>query len=222
MKKPVHEIQSAGQETCGIGRASKLSGSTRTPIMQLRRQHDEYISGDNYLDTYRGCRVTTKSPIPIERIQSSIYLIRGEKVMLDFDLAKLYSVETWNLTRTVSRNLDRFPNDFMFQLSKQEFTDLKRQIGGSSWGGRRRSSPRAFTQEGVAMLSSILRSKRAAHVNIQIMRTFLFNFDKWRLHTQSSLLALMNLRQLTVTTSDSSGRPLRSWSPQILRRKRES
>jgi len=110
--------------------------------------------------------------LPVERIERSIYVIRGEKVMLDEDLADLYGVETWNLTRAVSRNESRFPSDFMFRLSEEELTSLKRQSGGSSWGGRRRSRPRAFTQEGVAMLSSVLRSGRAVQMNIQIMRAF--------------------------------------------------
>lgn len=91
--------------------------------------------------------------------------------MMDNDLAKLYGVTTGNLNKAVSRNLDRFPDDFMFQLSKAEFQNLMFQIGISSWGGTRKF-PRAFTEQGVAMLSSVLRSKRAIQVNIQIMRVF--------------------------------------------------
>jgi hypothetical protein len=92
--------------------------------------------------------------------------------MLDSDLATLYGVETGQLVRAVKRNKDRFPSDFAFPLTAKEFTNLKRQIGiSSSWGGRRRA-PWVFTEQGVAMLSSVLRSKRAAHVNIEIMRTF--------------------------------------------------
>lgn len=109
--------------------------------------------------------------VPLERIENKILLIRGKKVMMDNDLAKLYGVTTGNLNKAVSRNLDRFPDDFMFQLSKAEFQNLMFQIGISSWGGTRKF-PRAFTEQGVAMLSSVLRSKRAIQVNIQIMRVF--------------------------------------------------
>lgn len=92
--------------------------------------------------------------------------------MLDADLAMLYGVETKNLVRAVKRNIDRFPEDFMFQLSKEESQHLRCQFGTSSqWGGRRRP-PYAFTEQGVAMLSSVLKSKRAAQVNIEIMRAF--------------------------------------------------
>jgi len=110
--------------------------------------------------------------IPIERIQGAILLLRKERVMLDADLAELYGVETKALTRAVKRNLDRFPDDFMFQLSKEEFEHLRRHFGTSSqWGGRR-YPPYAFTEQGVAMLSSILKSKQAVQVNIEIMRSF--------------------------------------------------
>jgi hypothetical protein len=92
--------------------------------------------------------------------------------MIDADLAALYGVETGQLVRQVKRNIERFPDDFAFQLTRKEFTDLKCQFGiSSSWGGRR-TPPWAFTEQGVAMLSSVLRSKRAAAVNIEIMRTF--------------------------------------------------
>lgn len=100
-------------------------------------------------------------------------MIRGEKVMLDSDLAALYGVETGALNRAVTRNLNRFPPDFLFQLTAQETENLKCQIGiSNAWGGRRRSQPYAFTEQGVAMLSSVLRSPRAAQVNIAIMRAF--------------------------------------------------
>ena len=111
------------------------------------------------------------SIIPVERIQKSIYMIRRCKVLLDKDLAELYGIETRDLNKAVSRNLERFPEDFMFQLDKKEFSNLKFQFGTSSWGGTRKL-PRAFTEQGVAMLSSVLRSKSAVHVNIAIMRTF--------------------------------------------------
>jgi len=112
------------------------------------------------------------SIIPAERIRQCIYLVRKQKVMLDSDLAQLYGVETKALVRAVKRNIDRFPPDFMFQLSREEYDAyLRYQNGTSSWGGRR-YLPYAFTEQGVAMLSSVLRSKRAIEVNIAIMRTF--------------------------------------------------
>jgi hypothetical protein len=110
--------------------------------------------------------------IPQERIERAILLIRGQKVMLDSDLAALYDVVTGQLVRAVKRNIDRFPQDFAFQLTQKEFTDLKCQTGISSFWGGRRTRPWAFTEQGVAMLSSVLRSKRAVHVNIEIMRAF--------------------------------------------------
>lgn len=115
---------------------------------------------------------SAQSLIPAERIDGAILLIRGQKVMLDRDLAALYGVETKALTRAIRRNRDRFPGDFMFELSREEFDNLRRQFGTSSqWGGRR-YRPYAFTEQGVAMLSSVLRSKRAVQVNIEIMRAF--------------------------------------------------
>ncbi len=109
--------------------------------------------------------------IPDENILSRIYVIRGEKVMLDRDLAELYGVETRVLIQSVKRNIMRFPNDFMFQLSKDEFEDLISQFVTSSWGGTRKL-PFAFTEQGVSMLSSILNSERAIKTNIQIIRLF--------------------------------------------------
>lgn len=111
-------------------------------------------------------------PLPAERIESRIYLLRGHKVMLSMDLADLYEVEPRALVQAVKRNMERFPEDFMFQLSQEEVENLKSQIVISSWGGPRRATPYAFTQEGVAMLSSVLRSKRAVIVNVEIMRAF--------------------------------------------------
>ncbi|MCX5846777.1 MAG: ORF6N domain-containing protein [Deltaproteobacteria bacterium] len=113
-----------------------------------------------------------KSLIPVEIIEKKILLLRGEKVMLDADLAELYAVETKMLIRAVKRNIDRFPSDFMIQLDKEEFKNLRFQFGTPSlWGGRR-YPPYAFTEQGVAMLSSVLNSERAVQVNIAIMRTF--------------------------------------------------
>jgi len=114
----------------------------------------------------------SKAIVPVELIEKKIYLIRSHRVMLDSDLAELYGVETKVLVRAVKRNIDRFPADFMFQLTKEEFDDLRFHFGtSSSWGGRR-YLPYAFTEQGVAMLSSVLRSKRAIQVNIAIMRVF--------------------------------------------------
>lgn len=113
--------------------------------------------------------------IPAERIEKSILFLRQKKVMLDADLAELYGVRTKNLIKAVKRNIERFPEDFMFQLTNQEVTNLRFQFGTSSfdgkWGGRR-YPPYAFTEQGVAMLSSVLNSARAIRVNVDIMRTF--------------------------------------------------
>ena len=114
---------------------------------------------------------TSKLAIPDEKITNKIYLVRDKKMMLDEDLAELYGVETRRLNEQVKRNIGRFPEDFMFQLTKEEFDILIFQIGASSWGGRRKL-PYAFTEQGVAMLSGVLNSERAIKVNIQIMRVF--------------------------------------------------
>ena len=118
-----------------------------------------------------------RKPIPdsVERIERSIVLIRGQKVMLSYDLAVLYDVEPRVSIQAAKRNIERFPEDFMFQLNQDEAHILKSQIVISSfagWGGSRRSRPYAFTEQGVAMLSSVLRSPRAVAVNIEIMRAF--------------------------------------------------
>jgi len=109
--------------------------------------------------------------IPAEKIVRNIYLIRNMKVMLDRDLAELYGIETKVLKQAVRRNIKRFPTDFMFELTKEEFKILRSQIVTSSWGGIR-YAPMAFTEQGVAMLSSVLNSHQAIQVNIEIMRTF--------------------------------------------------
>ena len=113
------------------------------------------------------------SMIPLERIEKAIYIIRNQKVMLDCDLAALYGVRTKRLNEQVHRNIDRFPEDFAFQLTDKEWIFLKSHIATSSsdWGGRRKL-PIAFTEQGVAMLSGILRSPQAVTVNIEIMRAF--------------------------------------------------
>lgn len=105
-------------------------------------------------------------------IQRRIFEIRGHRVMLDSHLAELYGVSTGNLNKAVKRNIRRFPLDFMFQLNKKEFKNLIFQSGISSWGGARKL-PYAFTAHGVAMLSSVLRSKKAVEINISIMRAFI-------------------------------------------------
>jgi len=111
--------------------------------------------------------------VPIEKISGKIYLIREQKVMLDRDIAELYEVETKQLKRAVKRNIDRFPKDFMFELTKNELESWRYQFGTSKGELKGlRYKPLAFTEQGVAMLSSVLRSKRAIHVNIQIMRAF--------------------------------------------------
>ncbi|OGP49964.1 MAG: hypothetical protein A2Y79_14720 [Deltaproteobacteria bacterium RBG_13_43_22] len=107
-----------------------------------------------------------------EQIGKSIYIIRGRRVMLSSSLAELYGVEPRVLMQAVKRNIERFPEDFMFQLTMEEFQNLKSQIVISSWGGLRRARPYAFTEQGVAMLSSVLNSQRAIQVNITIMRVF--------------------------------------------------
>lgn len=107
-----------------------------------------------------------------EYIQGCIRVIRGEQVILDRDLAQLYQVETSQLNRQVKRNIQRFPGDFMFQLTKEETDSLKCQNGTSSWGGDRRALPHAFTEQGVSMLAGLLRSEVAINANIAIMRAF--------------------------------------------------
>ena len=109
--------------------------------------------------------------LPILVIQQRIHIIRNMQVMLDFDLAELYQIETRVLNQAVKRNIKRFPSDFMFQLTKEEWDNLKSQFVTSSWGGTRKL-PFAFTEQGVAMLSSVLSSDTAIEVNIAIMRTF--------------------------------------------------
>ena len=125
----------------------------------------------------------SRAMVPAERIERSILLIRGHKVMLDEDLAALYAVEVKILNQAVKRNIDRFPEDFMFQLTAEEFANLRYQSGASTLrsqivtlktgrGQHRKYLPYVFTEQGVAMLSSVLHSKRAVQVNIEIMRAF--------------------------------------------------
>lgn len=115
-----------------------------------------------------------KELVPVQKIEQAILLIRGHKVMLDVDLALLYGVSAGRLNEAVKRNRDRFPDDFMFQLTPEEFEALRSQIAISNIGrGGRRYLPFAFTEQGVAMLSGVLKSKRAVQVNIEIMRAFI-------------------------------------------------
>ncbi len=125
-----------------------------------------------------------QSVVPIERIENCIFFIRGQRVMLDYDLSPLYGIETRSLIQAIKRNIERFPEDFMFQLSPEEFKNwksqfatskansLRSQIVMSKGRGGRRTLPYAFTEQGVAMLSSVLHSPRAIAVNIEIMRAF--------------------------------------------------
>jgi len=115
---------------------------------------------------------TTRALIPARRIIQSLHVLRGQKVMLSGDLAELYGVPVKVLNQAVKRQAARFPADFVFQLNGREFANLKSQFVTSSWGGLRRARPYAFTEQGVAMLSSVLNSPRAVKVNIAIMRAF--------------------------------------------------
>ncbi len=134
-----------------------------------------------------------------ELIVNKIYLIRGMKVMLDRDLAELYGVETKVLKQAVKRNTERFPEDFMFELDLEEHKNLRSQIVTSSWGGDR-YSPMAFTEQGVAMLSSVLNSKQAIEVNIRIIRIF----TKMReiLSTHKDILSKLDQLEKKVNKND--------------------
>ncbi len=138
--------------------------------------------------------------IPEEAVISKIYLIRGQKVMLDKDLAELYSVETKQLKRAVRRNTQRFPIDFMFELSSGELKNLRSQIDTSSWGGTR-YAPLVFTEQGVAMLSSVLNSERAVLVNIHIIRVFA-RLREMLLTHKDVLLKLEQLERKVVRQDD--------------------
>lgn len=144
--------------------------------------------------------------IPDELLISKIYLFRDKKVMLDSDLAELYGIDTKRLNEQVNRNLDRFPEDFMFQLDENEFLNLKSQFATSSsnfnkttWGGRRKL-PYVFTEHGVLMLSSVLNSKKAISVNIQLVRIFIKMREMLLTH-KDILLELDSIRK-TVNNQD--------------------
>lgn len=141
-----------------------------------------------------------KPVVPEEVVISKIYYIRGYKVMLDEDLAELYQVPTRQLNQQIKRNIERFPEDFMFQLTEEEFRNLKSQNVTSSWGGRRKL-PNAFTEYGVLMLSSVLSSKRAVAVNIQIMRIYTKMRELLLTH-KDILLKLEQLERQVVQNSE--------------------
>jgi len=152
--------------------------------------------------------------IPDQVVMNKIYLVRDQKVMIDRDLAELYDVETKQLKRAVRRNADRFPDDFMFELSKQEFDNLRNQFGTSSWGGTR-YAPMAFTEQGVAMLSSVLNSDRAIKVNIQIIR--IFTKLRKMLLTHKDLLLKMNELENKVINQDKSIKQVFAYLKQFIR-----
>jgi hypothetical protein len=129
----------------------------------------------------------------LEQIKNSILEIRGKKVMLDMDLAKIYEVETRVLKQAVRRNIDRFPEDFMFELTENELQNLTSQFVTSSWGGQRHK-PFAFTEQGIAMLSSVLKSKKAIQMNIAIMRAFVL-MRQFALTYQELLEKLLELEK---------------------------
>lgn len=140
-----------------------------------------------------------QSIIPNEAVVDKIYNIREQKVMLDSDLALLYGIDTKRINEQVKRNIDRFPEDFMFQLTEYEFQNLKSQIATSSWGGRR-TLPYAFTEHGVLMLSSVLNSKKAIQVNIQIMR--IFNYFRKMLSDNANIVMELEKLKKSIRNQD--------------------
>lgn len=153
------------------------------------------------------------SLLPDEVIMNKIYVIRGHKIMIDRDLAELYEVETRRLNEQVKRNIDRFPEDFMFQLTIDEFENLKSQIATSSWGGRRKL-PYAFTEHGVLMLSSVLNSEKAIKVNIQIMR--IYTKIRHMLLTHKDILLKLELLEQNVTRHNEDIRLIFQYLKQLL------
>ena len=154
--------------------------------------------------------------IPDEVVMSKIYLVREEKVMLDRDLAELYGVETKQLKRAVRRNEKRFPVDFMFELTREEFHHLRSQIDTSSWGGTR-YVPMAFTEQGVAMLSSVLNSDRAIEVNIQIIR--IFTKLRKMLLTHKDLLSKVSELEAKVSNQDKSIKQIFAYLKELIQEK---
>ena len=154
--------------------------------------------------------------IPEEIIMNKIYWFREEKVMLDRDLAQLYDVETRVLKQAVRRNLKRFPKDFMFELSKEEFHHLRSQFVTSSWGGTR-YAPMAFTEQGVAMLSSVLNSDRAIQVNVQIIR--IFTKLRKMLLTHRDLLTKVNELESKVSHQDKNIKQIFAYLKELIHEK---
>jgi len=163
-----------------------------------------------------------KSPKTIivtdEVIMSKVYYIRGNKVMLDEELAALYEVSTKRLNEQVKRNMNRFPENFMFQLTMQEFNDLKSQFATSSWGGRR-TAPYAFTEHGVLMLSSILTSERAVNVNIRIMR--IYTKMREMIFTHKDILIQLEKIEKKVTGHDEDIQVIFNYFRQLLKIQKE-
>jgi ORF6N domain len=145
-------------------------------------------------------KASPPSLIPVERVASRIYLIRNQKVMLDFDLAELYGVPTKAFNQAVTRNAARFPEDFMFRLSRAEVEAMHRShiVTGSQKHRDPRFTPRAFTQEGVAMLSGVLRSKRAVDINVAIMRAFVRLREMLATHEELARKVAQHDRQIAV------------------------
>jgi len=143
--------------------------AVRQLCLSIQRGHRSKRKGKNM---HKKQTKSKNNLIPQERIENKILLIRGIKVIIDRDLAELYGVPTFRLNEQVKRNIERFPEDFMFQLSKEEHDSLRSQFAISKGRGGRRYLPYVFTEQGVAMVSSVLHSPQAVQVNIQIMRTF--------------------------------------------------
>jgi hypothetical protein len=161
-------VKAAGEgglaEALLLAQLGDLDGDARARVLAL-----EIAAPSGRMELNRGSLRILR--MEIAKVGALIYLVRGQSVMLDEDLACLYGVKTKQLSRAVKRNVDRFPADFMFQLTPDEVEILRCQFGTSSWGGRR-YLPRAFTEQGVAMLSGVLAGARAVQVNIEIMRAF--------------------------------------------------
>jgi hypothetical protein len=141
---------------------------------------------------------TAALSVPVEVVARRIHVIRGQRVMLSSDLAELYQVEVRALVQAVKRNMDRFPEDFMFQLTDAEYDNLKSQIVISSWGGARRANPYAFTEHGVPMLSTVLHSRRAVQVSVFIVRAFV----KLREVLATNKALAQRIEQLAATQKD--------------------
>jgi hypothetical protein len=200
----------SGLLTAKHGAISRLSSKNTVVFQQIRRwrcrSHNRTLHAWKWLREDCGCNIgdlengmkRISTPIALERISNSIFILRGHRVLLDESLAELYGVETKVLLQSVKRNRERFPEDFMLQLTAQEWSALRSQIVTSNKGrGGRRYLPYAFTEQGVAMLSSVLKSPRAISVNIEVMRAFV---RMRALLTSNSILA-QKLRDLASRVS---------------------